>query len=74
DPLVLDNLVSKIQKSSSRDDLLPVYSFNAEGLWLARERGNEQHLGRPERLSRWNEVVARISTEQLLQVDIPALR
>jgi len=74
DPLVLDNLVSKIQKSSSRNDLLPVYSFNAEGLWLARERGNEQHLGRPERLSRWNEVVARISTEQLLQVDIPALR
>jgi predicted transglutaminase-like cysteine proteinase len=65
DPLVLDNLVDKIQKASSRDDLLPVYSFNAEGLWLARERGNEQHIGKPERLSRWKEVVARINTEQL---------
>ena len=74
DPLVLDNLVGEIRKSSSRDDLLPVYSFNAEGLWLAKERGNEQHVGNPERLSRWKEVVARINTEQLLQVDAPALR
>jgi predicted transglutaminase-like cysteine proteinase len=74
DPLVLDNLVNEIQKSSSRDDLLPVYSFNADGLWLAKERGNEQHVGKPERLSRWQEVVARISTEQLLQVDVPAMR
>ncbi len=65
DPLVLDNLVDGIQRASSRDDLLPVYSFNAEGLWLARERGNEQHIGKPERLSRWKEVVARINTEQL---------
>ena len=74
DPLVLDNLVREIRTSSHRDDLVPVYSFNAEGLWLARERGNDQHLGKPERLSRWNEVVARINTEQLLQVDTPALR
>ena len=74
DPLVLDNLVDEIRQSSSRDDLLPVYSFNAEGLWLARERGNEQHVGKPERLTSWKEVLARISTEQLLQVDLPASR
>ena len=66
DPLVLDNLVTEIRKSSTRSDLLPVYSFNAEGLWLARERGIEQHIGKPERLSRWKEVVARISTEHML--------
>jgi predicted transglutaminase-like cysteine proteinase len=70
DPLVLDNLVTEIRKSSSRNDLLPVYSFNADGLWLARERGNEQHIGKPERLSRWKEVVARISTEQMLPGDL----
>jgi hypothetical protein len=51
--------------SSSRSDLLPVYSFNAEGLWLSRAAGNEQHVGKPERLSRWKEVVARIGTEQM---------
>ena len=70
DPLVLDNLVPEIHTSSNRDDLQPVYSFNADGLWLARERGNEQHLGGPERLSRWKEVVARINTEQILQGDL----
>ena len=64
DPLVLDNLNTNIQKSSSRDDLLPVYSFNGEGLWLAKARGIEQRVGKPERLSRWKEVVARINTEQ----------
>ena len=74
DPLVLDNLVSEIHASSLRNDLLPVYSFNADGLWLAREQGAEQHVGKPERLSRWKEVVARISTEQLVQVDLDGSR
>ena len=76
DPLVLDNLINEIHTSSLRNDLLPVYSFNADGLWLAREQGTEQHVGKPERLSRWNEVVARISTDQLqlVQVDLDGSR
>lgn len=65
DPLVLDNLVSEIRPSSSRTDLLPVYSFNGNGLWLVKARGMDQHVGDPERLSRWKEVIARISDEQL---------
>lgn len=31
-PLVLDNLTDKILPATQRTDLLPVYSFNAEGL------------------------------------------
>jgi predicted transglutaminase-like cysteine proteinase len=65
DPLVLDNLDKDIKPASSRHDLLPVYSFNGEGLWLARNRGKEQHVGSASRLSMWNSVVARISHEQL---------
>lgn len=65
DPLVLDNLVTEILSSSRRDDLQPVYSFNAEGLWLARKRGVEKRVGNPERLSRWKEVIARIGNEQM---------
>ncbi|MGB5473883.1 MAG: transglutaminase-like cysteine peptidase [Gammaproteobacteria bacterium] len=65
DPLVLDNLVMEIRTSSSRTDLLPVYSFNGNGLWLVKARGMDQHVGDPERLSRWKEVIARISDEQL---------
>jgi len=65
DPLVLDNLVTDIRTSSSRTDLLPVYSFNGNGLWLVKSRGMDQHVGDPDRLSRWKEVIARISDEQL---------
>ena len=64
-PLVLDNLMEDILDASKRDDLLPVYSFNGSGLWLAKSRGGEKRVGRSERLSRWQEVIARIDQEQI---------
>ena len=64
-PLVLDNLVSEISSATDRQDLLPVYSFNGSGLWLAKARGVEKRVGRSERLSRWQEVIARIDEEQV---------
>jgi predicted transglutaminase-like cysteine proteinase len=65
DPLVLDNLDTEIRPASDRKDLLPVYSFNGNGLWLAKSRGNDQRIGHADRLSRWKEVIARISDEQV---------
>lgn len=65
EPLILDNLVTDIRPSSERTDLLPVYSFNGNGLWLAKKKGTDEHVGRSERLSRWQEVIARISNEQI---------
>lgn len=65
DPLVLDNLDKTIKPASMRKDLLPVYSFNAGGLWIARSYGVEQHIGRSSRLSQWNAVITRIGHEQL---------
>ena len=66
EPLVLDNLDTSILPSSQRTDLLPVYSFNGNGLWLAKREGNDERVGRSERLSRWQEVIARVNDEQLL--------
>ena len=64
EPMVLDNLVAEIRSSSQRSDLLPVYSFNGEGLWLAKtEAGNDKHVGHSSRLGPWRDVVARISDE-----------
>ena len=63
-PLVLDNLVNDIQTISRRKDLLPVYSFNGKDLWLAKKRGNDQHIGQSGRLSRWQGVIARINNEE----------
>ena len=59
-PLVLDNLIPLIKPASSRSDLLPVYSFNGTGLWLAKSRGAGKRVGSSDRLSLWNELNKKI--------------
>ena len=65
EPLILDNLDTAIRPASERTDLLPVYSFNGNGLWLAKKQGADERVGRSARLSRWQEVIARINDEQI---------
>ncbi|MBX2810083.1 MAG: transglutaminase-like cysteine peptidase [Cellvibrionaceae bacterium] len=36
EPLILDNINQTILPASARQDLLPIYSFNGGGLWLAK--------------------------------------
>jgi predicted transglutaminase-like cysteine proteinase len=38
EPLILDNINKTILPASKRKDLLPIYSFNGDGLWLAKSR------------------------------------
>ncbi|MBF0171543.1 MAG: transglutaminase-like cysteine peptidase [Nitrospinae bacterium] len=64
EPYVLDNLVDDIEPASDRDDLQPIYSFNAEGLWLAKERGRGRSVGGADRLSLWNEMNERMKAER----------
>ncbi|WP_095109290.1 cysteine protease LapG [Pseudomonas sp. Irchel 3E20] len=61
-PLVLDSLIDAIQPASQRTDLLPVYSFNAEGLWLPGAKGNKK-VGDTKRLSRWQDVLKKMKAE-----------
>ncbi|AQT06871.1 periplasmic protease [Pseudomonas protegens] len=61
-PLVLDSLEDSIRPASERTDLLPVYSFNAEGLWLPGAKGNKR-VGDTKRLSRWQDVLKRMQAE-----------
>ncbi len=60
EPWVLDNLIDEIKPSSQRQDLLPVYSFNGDGLWLAKQRGQGQRVGDASRLSLWSGVAQRM--------------
>ncbi len=60
EPLVLDNLTDKIQPASKRTDLLPVYSFNGTGLWIAKQRGKGKFVGKSDRLGRWQELLQRM--------------
>ncbi|MFC3396435.1 cysteine protease LapG [Brenneria rubrifaciens] len=61
-PLVLDNLTDKIQPATQRNDLLPVYSFNGEGLWLPGTSGNKR-VGDSKRLSRWQDLLTKMRAE-----------
>ncbi|MFV0436498.1 MAG: transglutaminase-like cysteine peptidase [Desulfopila sp.] len=63
EPLILDNLVSTILPSSRRTDLLPVYSLNGSGLWLAKQRGKGKLIGHSGRLQRWREMLGRLTQE-----------
>ncbi|MCU6662933.1 hypothetical protein D3C75_309690 [compost metagenome] len=61
-PLVLDNLKTTILPATKRTDLLPVYAFNGEGLWLPQSGGNKR-VGDSKRLSRWQDLLTRMRAE-----------
>lgn len=63
EPLILDSLESKILKASQRPDLKPVYSFNADGLWLAKERGKNTSIGQSNNLGKWDELIKRMQQQ-----------
>lgn len=65
EPLILDNLVGEIQAASQRSDLIPIYSFNGTGLWLAKQRGRGKLAGSSSRLQRWQDLIQRMSEGNL---------
>ncbi len=63
EPLILDNLIEIIEPASKRTDLFPVYSFNATGLWAAKQRGRGERLGDSSRLRPWRDLLARMTED-----------
>lgn len=60
EPLVRDNLINQIRPASRRQDLLPVYAFNAEGLYLPGLRSKKSDS---KKLSRWQDLLKKMRTE-----------
>ncbi|WP_067214524.1 transglutaminase-like cysteine peptidase [Marinomonas gallaica] len=60
-PVLLDNLDKTIKPAVQRKDLLPIYSFNAENLWLSKEKGRGQLVGGSSRLSLWTDLNNRLT-------------
>nr|WP_244528963.1 transglutaminase-like cysteine peptidase [Pseudomonas marincola] len=60
EPLVLDNLIGQIRPASQRKDLLPVYAFNAEGLYVA---GSNTRKSDTKKLSRWQDLLKKMRAE-----------
>ncbi|MDT0595953.1 transglutaminase-like cysteine peptidase [Glaciecola petra] len=59
-PLVLDNLNKRILLASQRRDLIPIYSFNGEGLWEAKEQGRGRQLQKGGNNKLWADVNSRM--------------
>lgn len=64
-PLVLDNIDKRIRPSLERKDLLPVYSVNGKGLWIAKQHGKGKFVGDGSNLQKWNELIAKVESEEL---------
>jgi len=60
DPLVLDNLEDAVRPASQRADLVPVYSFNDEEVWIEL-RGRS---GSPTQLRNWRALMDRLEWER----------
>lgn len=63
EPLILDNINKSILPASERKDLLPIYSFNGESLWLARASARETPINVKKTLPRWSDLNERIIKE-----------
>ena len=61
EPWILDNLVDDIQPGSARNDLVPVYSFNDEDLWLAS--GNTRKGG-ASTVRLWKDLIEKMEKEK----------
>lgn len=63
DPWILDNLVDEIQPGSARSDLVPVYSFNDEDLWLAN---GSSRKGGASSVRLWQDLIEKMQKEKRL--------
>ena len=63
DPLILDNLIPDIKPASARTDIKPILSFNADGLWSAKQRAQNGRIGDASKIKHWNGLLARMRQE-----------
>lgn len=57
-PLVLDSLTDRILPASDRKDLIPIYSFNGNGLVLSQQRGA---TGNNDSMQEWNRLLQKLN-------------
>jgi predicted transglutaminase-like cysteine proteinase len=62
-PLVLDNINRRILPATQRRDLIPIYSFNGDGLWHAKSQGQGRRLQSKNNNSLWQDLTKRMKHE-----------
>jgi predicted transglutaminase-like cysteine proteinase len=63
EPFILDNLSPRIQPAGERRDLVPVYSFNGEDLWLAVSRSRGEKVGSADRIRLWQDLQQKMARD-----------
>ena len=72
EPLILDNINPSVLPASNRPDLVPVFSFNSQGLWGAKE---QKGRGQPTDAYRaWGDHWRRVQTETAIRTVSPEQR
>lgn len=61
--LVLDNYTPNINSLFERTDLLPVYSFNTEDVWVYKNGERILAEGKAVKLGKWQEILRRYKSE-----------
>lgn len=61
EPYILDNLVGDVRLASRRPDLVPVFGFNDEDLWV---NGGSQQQGGASTIRQWRGLLEKLFAEQ----------
>lgn len=72
EPLILDNINQTVQPASNRPDLVPVFSFNSQGLWGAKEAKGRGQPG--EQYRAWSDHWKRVQSDQAVRSVSPEQR
>ena len=64
-PLVLDNIKKDLRPATERKDLVPVFSFNANGLYLAKAQGTGKRVGDTKKLKLWDNMMKRMDGSEI---------
>ncbi|WP_231517068.1 transglutaminase-like cysteine peptidase [Marinobacterium lacunae] len=64
-PLVLDNLIGEIKSADQRPDLLHVYTFNGDNLWLSKKGKRSQLVGTSDQLKPWVKLQSRVNANDV---------
>lgn len=63
DPLILDNLIGDIRPASQRPDLVPVYGFNDDDLWMSDGKSRQ---GGASNVRLWRDLLEKLAKEQAM--------
>lgn len=65
DPLILDNITDWILYGAERADLMPVYTFNNDGIWFMLNDSHSQEIAPAKKMPLWDNLLAKMQAEHM---------